>query len=184
MKVHSLANVMTDDIGEKTMIWQYAVVLKGAKIGSNCNINCHTFIENDVSIGDNVTIKPGVYLWDGMIVQDNVFIGPNVTFTNDKFPRSKQYPVAFQNTVLQKGCSIGANATVLGGVIIGSYAIVGAGSVVTKNVPANALVVGSPAKIVAWLDEKGNKLKKNADGHLHDPDSNLYSVEENFLRKL
>ena len=126
MKIHPLADVQTAQIGENTMVWQFAIILKGASVGSNCNINCHTFIENDVVVGDNVTIKSGVYLWDGITVGDNVFVGPNVTFTNDKYPRSKQYPDAFQKTVLERCCSIGANATILGGLTIGAYAIVGA----------------------------------------------------------
>lgn len=162
--IHSLADVQTKRIGKNTRVWQFAVILEGASIGENCNINCHTFIENDVVLGNNVTVKSGVYLWDGMAVEDNVFIGPNATFTNDKYPRSKQYPEAFQKTRLREGCSIGANATVLGGVTIGQYSIVGAGSVVTKDVPANALVTGSPAKVRAWLDEKGNKLIETEGG--------------------
>lgn len=158
MKIHPLAEVQTDHIGEQTTIWQYAIILKGASIGSNCNINCHTFIENDVVIGNNVTVKSGVFLWDGIIVEDDVFIGPNATFTNDKYPRSKQYPALFQKTKLEKGCSIGANATVLGGVTIGQYSIIGAGSVVTRDVPPNVIVTGNPAKIVARIDDKGNKI--------------------------
>ena len=161
MKIHPLADVQSINIGEGTVIWQFAIILKGAVIGSNCNINCHTFIENEVKIGDNVTVKSGVYLWDGMEVEDNVFIGPNATFTNDKYPRSHQ-PFSLQRIKLSKSCSIGANATILGGVHIGEYAIIGAGSVVTKDVPAYALVRGNPAKVVGWLDEKGNKLNSPA----------------------
>jgi acetyltransferase-like isoleucine patch superfamily enzyme len=146
--IHSLADVQTEDIGVDTKIWQFSIVLKNAKIGNNCNINSHTFIENDVIIGDNVTVKCGVYLWDGLIIEDNVFIGPNVTFTNDKYPRSKQYPQEFQKTVLRKGVSIGANATILGGVIIGEKSMIGAGSVVTKNIPDGELWVGNPAKFI------------------------------------
>jgi acetyltransferase-like isoleucine patch superfamily enzyme len=156
--IDPLAQVKSKDIGEGTTIWQFAVIMEQAKIGDNCNINCHTFIENDVVIGNNVTVKSGVYLWDGIVVENNVFIGPNATFTNDKYPRSKKYPSAFQKTRLEQGCSIGANATILGGITIGRYAIVGAGSVVTKDVPAYALVRGNPAKVVARLDEEGNKL--------------------------
>lgn len=104
---HALADVQSKDIGENTRIWQFCVVLFGAKIGANCNICAQVLIENDVVIGDNVTVKSGVQLWDGLRVEDNVFIGPNVTFTNDKFPRSKQYPDSFPHTILRKGCSIG-----------------------------------------------------------------------------
>lgn len=161
MKVHPSAEVQTQKVGQGTTIWQFAVVLEGAVIGTDCNINCHTFIENDVVIGNSVTIKPGVYLWDGTRVENNVFIGPNATFTNDKYPRSKSYPESFQQTLLEEGCSIGANAIILGGVTIGKFAMVGAGSVVTTDVPAYALVLGNPAKIVGWLDEQGKKIKKN-----------------------
>lgn len=145
-KIHPLSDVQTKNIGENTLVWQYTVVLKDAAIGDNCNINCQVFIENDVIIGNNVTVKPGVQLWDGIRIEDNVFIGPNVTFTNDRYPRSKQYPEEFQQTIVKKGASIGANATILGGITIGEHALIGAGSVVTKNVPANELWVGNPAK--------------------------------------
>lgn len=156
--VHKFADVQTDSIGEGTTVWQFAVILKGAVIGNNCNINCHTFIENDVVIGNNVTVKSGVYLWDGISIEDNAFIGPNVTFTNDKFPRSKQYPSSFERTVIKKGASVGAAATILGGIVIGQYALVGAGSLVTKSVPDFALVYGTPATIRGWVDEQGNRL--------------------------
>ncbi len=158
--IHSSADVQTPNIGEGTNVWQFCVVLKGAVIGSNCNINCQVFIENEVSIGNNVTIKPGVQIWDGIIIEDNVFIGPNATFTNDKFPRSKQYPDIFQSTRLKNGCSIGANATILGGITIGAYAIIAAGSVVTKDVPAYALVKGNPARISGYVNEHGNKINE------------------------
>ncbi|TDX00036.1 acyltransferase [Dinghuibacter silviterrae] len=158
--IHPTADVQTEEIGQGTVIWQFAVVLKGARIGSGCNVNCHTFIEGDVVVGNNVTVKAGVYLWNGLRVEDDVFIGPNVTFTNDKYPRSKQYPAKFQTTLLERGCSIGGGATILGGSTVGAYAVVGAGSVVTKDVPAYALVKGCPAKICGWVDEKGNKLTK------------------------
>ena len=145
--IHNTADVQTAKIGKDTRVWQFCVILKDAKIGENCNICSHCFIENDVIVGDNVTIKCGVQLWDGLEVEDDVFIGPNVTFTNDKHPRSKQYPEAFAKTIIKKGASIGANATILPGIIIGAEAMVGAGAVVTVNVPAGAVVVGNPAKI-------------------------------------
>ncbi len=147
-KIHPLSDVQTTNIGNDTFVWQYSVILKGAKIGNNCNINCQVFIENDVVIGDNVTIKPGVQIWDGTTIEDNVFIGPNVTFTNDRYPRSKQYPDAFQSTKILKGASLGANATILGGITIGENALIGAGSVVTKDIPANEIWVGNPAKFL------------------------------------
>lgn len=147
-KIHPLADVQSKNIGEGTYIWQFTVVLKDAVIGNNCNINCQVFIENDVRIGDNVTIKPGVQVWDGVTLEDNVFIGPNVTFTNDLIPRSKQYPEAFAKTLVKKGASIGANATIIAGNTIGENAIIGAGSVVTKNVSANSIWFGNPAKFI------------------------------------
>lgn len=147
MKIHPMSDVQTENIGEGTTIWQFCVVLAGAKIGKNCNLNALVLVENDVVLGDRVTVKSGVQLWDGLTVEDDVFIGPNATFTNDKFPRSKHYPAEFQRTLLKKGCSIGANATILGGVTIGHGALVGAGSVVTRDVPAHAIVCGNPAAV-------------------------------------
>ncbi len=146
--IHRLADVQSPHIGENTHIWQFCVVLPGARIGNNCNICSHCFIENDVIIGNNVTIKNGVSLYDGITIEDNVFIGPNVAFCNDKYPRSKQYPDAFLKTCIKKGASIGSNATILPGVTIGENALIGAGSVVTKDVPANTLVLGNPTHII------------------------------------
>ena len=156
--IHSLAEVQSKKIGINTSIWQFVVVLPNAAIGNNCNINSHVFIENEVQIGDNVTIKSGVQLWDGIIIEDNVFIGPNVTFTNDLIPRSKQYPESFAKTIIKEGASIGANATILAGNEIGSYAMVGAGAVVTKNVGSNELWVGNPAKQIGFVTNKGEVL--------------------------
>ncbi len=158
-QIHKLSDVQTTKIGENTSIWQYSVILKGAVIGTNCNINCHCFIENDVVIGNNVTIKSGVYLWDGLRIDDNAFIGPNVTFTNDTYPRSKRYPKSFNEIRISQGASIGANATILGGVIIGKFALIGAGSLIVKSIPDHALVYGNPAKIKGWVDKNGAKMK-------------------------
>lgn len=158
--IHPTADVQTTNIGEGTTIWQFAVILPGAFIGKNCNINCHTFIENDVKIGHRTTIKSGVYLWDGIEVADDVFIGPNVTFVNDKYPRSKQYPQKFQVTKIDNFVSIGANATIMGGVHIGKYALIAAGSLVTKDVPPFALVLGSPARIAGKVDENGTVIER------------------------
>lgn len=146
IKIHPLADVQSENIGENTSVWQFCVILKEAVIGKNCNINCQVFIENDVKIGDNVTIKPGVQIWDGVTLEDNVFIGPNVTFTNDLMPRSKVYPEKFERTLIRKGASIGANATIIAGNTIGENALIGAGSVVTKDIPANEIWIGNPAK--------------------------------------
>ncbi|MBE0369277.1 acyltransferase [Pseudoalteromonas aurantia] len=152
--IHPLSDVKTEHIGAGTTIWQFAVVFDGAQIGRNVNICAHTLVENDVVIGDNVTIKSGVYLWNGIRIEDGVFIGPNATFTNDMMPRSKEYPEKFMNTTLKKGASIGANATILPGVTIGVNAMVGAGSVVTKSVPDNAVVIGNPARVTRYLNNK------------------------------
>ncbi|GEA61979.1 acyltransferase [Vibrio comitans] len=154
MKIHPLSDVASNNIGEGTSIWQFSVVLKGATIGKNCNICAHTLIENDVTIGERVTVKSGVYIWDGITIQDDVFIGPCVAFTNDKKPRSKHYPESFLKTVIEKGASIGANATILPGITIGEGAMVGAGAVVTKNVPKNAVVVGNPARVINTIENK------------------------------
>lgn len=146
VKIHPLSDVQSDNIGDGTMIWQYCVILKNAVIGENCNINCQVLIENDVKIGNNVTIKPGVQVWDGVTLEDNVFIGPNATFTNDLFPKSKNTNFEMKKTLVKKGASIGANATILAGVTIGENVLIGAGSVVTKDVPDNEIWIGNPAK--------------------------------------
>lgn len=151
--ISPLADVKSNHIGKSTFVWQFAVILENAVIGENCNINSHTFIENDVIIGDRVTVKSGVYLWDGILIEDDVFIGPNATFTNDKYPRSKQYPQEFQKTVLKKGASIGAGAIILGGITIGEKAMVAAGALVTKDVPPFTLVKGVPAQIVSVIEK-------------------------------
>ena len=149
--IHKLADVQSKSIGVGTRIWQFCVVFAKAKIGKNCNICAQVLIENDVIIGDNVTIKSGVQLWDGIRIEDNVFIGPNVTFTNDLFPRSKIYPNHFLQTIIKAGASIGANATILPGITIGEKAMVGAGSLVTKDVLAGQVVLGNPAKVMRTL---------------------------------
>lgn len=150
--VHPSGLCESSNIGEGTRIWAFAHVLPGATIGKDCNVCDHVFVENDVSVGDRVTIKCGVQLWDGVQIEDDVFIGPNVTFTNDIFPRSRQYPESFGRTVIQAGASIGANATILPGLSIGRNAMVGAGAVVTRSVPPNAIVVGNPARISGYVN--------------------------------
>jgi UDP-2-acetamido-3-amino-2,3-dideoxy-glucuronate N-acetyltransferase len=149
--LHPQALVETTSVGTGTRIWAFAHVLPGAVIGADCNICDHVFIENDVRVGDRVTIKSGVQLWDGVSVDDDAFIGPNVTFSNDSFPRSRQRPSSFLKTVIRKGASIGANATILPGLTIGEGAMVGAGAVVTHNVPAGAIVSGNPAVIRGYV---------------------------------
>lgn len=144
--IHPSSDVQSKWLGAGTTVWQYCVVLAGARIGANCNINSHCLVENDVVVGDRVTIKCGVQLWDGLRIEDDVFVGPNVTFTNDLFPRSKVYPQKFGTTLIRKGASIGANATILCGISIGERAMVGAGSVVTRDVPAGEVWFGNPAR--------------------------------------
>lgn len=151
-EIHPLSDVRSTDIGAGTRVWQYSVIFSGARIGANCNICAHTMIEGDVIVGDNVTIKNGVYLWDGTRVEDNVFIGPNATFTNDPMPRSKHHLEEYVGVWVRSGASIGANATLLPGVTIGCNALVGAGAVVTRSVPDNAVVMGNPARVVRYLE--------------------------------
>ena len=146
--IHLLSDVKSANIGEGTNIWQFCVVFPKARIGRNCNICANVLIGNDVVIGDNVTVKSGVQLWDGLEIEDNVFIGPNVTFTNDLFPRSKVYPEKFERTVIKRGASIGANSTIIAGHTIGKNAMIGAGSIVTKDIPDNELWFGTPAKFI------------------------------------
>jgi UDP-2-acetamido-3-amino-2,3-dideoxy-glucuronate N-acetyltransferase len=155
-KIHPSSFVASKSIGAKTYIWAFCNILKGAKIGEDCNICDHVFIENDVAIGNRVTIKSGVQLWDGLRLENDVFIGPNVTFSNDKFPRSKNHSNKLLLTVIKHNASIGSNATILPGIVIGGNAMVGAGAVVTKSVPANAIVVGNPARITGYVNVNNN----------------------------
>ena len=158
-QIHPLSDVQSKEIGGGTRVWQYCVVLPDAKIGKNCNICAQVLIENDVIIGDDVTIKSGVQLWDGTRIGSRVFIGPNATFTNDQFPRSKQYPDQFLKTEIKDGASIGANATILPGLTIGEGAMVGAGAVVTRSIPPHAIVVGNPAVITGYVGTNHAKPK-------------------------
>lgn len=153
---HPNALCESSKIGARTRVWAFAHILPGATIGADCNLCDHVFVENDVTVGDRVTVKCGVQLWDGVRLEDDVFVGPNATFTNDNFPRSRQYPSKFGQTLVRKGASIGANATILPGITIGARAMVGAGAVVTRSVPPNAVVVGNPAKIVGYVDTTDN----------------------------
>jgi UDP-2-acetamido-3-amino-2,3-dideoxy-glucuronate N-acetyltransferase len=152
--VHGHALCESPNIGHGTRVWAFAHILPQARLGSDCNVCDNVFIENDVVVGDRVTLKCGVQIWDGITIEDDVFVGPNVTFTNDRFPRSKVYPESFSRTIIRKGASLGANSTILPGITIGLNAMIGAGAVVTRSVPPNAIVVGNPAKIIGYVDAK------------------------------
>ncbi|MFK1747293.1 acyltransferase [Bacteroides fragilis] len=170
IRIHPSSEVLSQQIGNDTYIWQYCIILPGAEIGSNCNICANVLIENDVKLGNNVTVESGVQLWDGVTLEDNVFIGPNVTFTNDKVPRSKMYPDLFLKTLIKKGASIGANSTIVAGHTIGEYAFVGAGSVVTKDIPANTVWYGNPAVHHGYITNEGVLLdleRKDKNGLKH-----------------
>ncbi len=156
--IHPHALVESDAIGAGTRVWAFAHVMKGAKIGERCNIGDHSFIESGVVISDDVTIKNGVSVWEGVEIGDKVFVGPNVAFTNDTRPRSKVYHAEPVRTQVLEGASIGANATILAGITIGKYAMIGAGTVVTKDVKNFELVVGCPARHAGWVDERGDKV--------------------------
>lgn len=161
--IHPNAIVESGNIGKNTRIWAFVHILKGAKIGNNCNVCDHIFIENDVIIGNNVTIKSGVYIWDGLRVEDNVFLGPNVTFTNDVYPRSKAYQKSYPRTLIKEGASIGAGSVLIAGITVGCYAMVGAGSVVTKDVRDFELTYGNPASHHGYICKCTRKIDfKNA----------------------
>lgn len=177
---HEKAQVETENIGENTRIWAFSYILSGAQIGSNCNICSHTFIEGDVTVGDNVTIKSGVYIWDGVKIASNVFIGPNVTFTNDLLPRSKRFLDKYLETTICEGASIGANSTIIAGLTIGKYALVGAGSVVTKDIPNNTLWYGNPAVFKGFICDCGSKLGEE---FLCSECNDQYKLEEGEIRK-
>ena len=161
--LHEFAIVESNNIGHGTRVWAFAHILPGAVIGRDCNICDHTFIENDVVIGDRVTIKCGVQVWDGVRIEDDVFVGPNATFTNDPFSRSKAYlsPDKLGRTIIRKGASIGANATILPGLTIGEHAMVGAGAVVTRDVPLKSIVLGNPAQIVGYCDVERIRVEQH-----------------------
>ncbi|NVM65354.1 acetyltransferase-like isoleucine patch superfamily enzyme [Mucilaginibacter sp. SG538B] len=174
--IHHLADVQSNNIGNDTSIWQFCVILKNAVIGSNVNINCNCFLENDVIIGNHVTIKSGVQIWDGVTIEDHVFIGPNATFTNDLIPRSKVYPEEFKKTLVKKGASIGANATIVAGIEIGEFSFIGAGSVVTKSVPPYTVWYGNPAVHKGYITPNAKILDMN----LLDKESNVQYVLEGY----
>lgn len=166
--IHSTAIVEDVELADSTNVWAYAHVMRGAVVGSNVNIGDHGFIEGGAQVGNNVTLKNGVSVWEGITIEDGVFVGPNVTFTNDRYPRSPRMDQAgiryrkrenwLVETVLREGCSIGAAAVILPGIEVGCFAMVGAASLVSKDVPPFALVVGNPARVVADVCSCGQKL--------------------------
>lgn len=181
--IHATSEVFSKNIGSGTSIWQFCVVLEGAVIGTNCNINSQCFIENDVVIGNNVTVKSGIYIWDKIHIEDDVFLGPNVVFTNDLRPRSKRR-VPYAATLIKQGASIGANSTILAGVTIGRYAMSGIGSVITRDVPDYALVYGNPAKIKGWVDEDGNKLTAKPNNQFVNDEGDKFQLTKDGLIRL
>ena len=151
--IHPHALVETPNIGAGTRVWAFAHVLKGASIGCDCNICDGVFVEGGAVVGDRVTVKCGVQLWDAVVLEDDTFVGPNVTFTNDPFPRSRHHLQSYRETIVRRGASIGANATILPGLVIGEDAMVGAGAVVTHDVAPRAIVAGNPARVIGSVDE-------------------------------
>jgi len=170
--IHHTSEILSKNIGMGTKIWQYCAILEGAIIGENCNINFGVFIENDVIIGNNVTIKSGVQLWDGVRIADNVFVGPNVSFTNDLLPRSKRTPNLFLKTYIDEGASLGANSTILAGCRIGKYAMIGAGSVVTKEVLPYTVIIGVPGRQSGFITKEGILISMD----MFDKNGNHYEI--------
>lgn len=174
--VHPNAICESDEIGKDTRIWAFVHILKDVKIGEDCNLCDYVFVENGVTIGDRVTIKNGISVWNGVTIEDDVFLGPNCVLTNDLYPRSKGYHRENIKTLLKKGSTVGANATVICGITLGKYCMVGAGSVVTKSVPDFALVFGNPARFKYWISRKGDKLSFNENDEAIDIDGNRYKI--------
>jgi acetyltransferase-like isoleucine patch superfamily enzyme len=156
--IHKSSIVETSKIGVGSSIWAFVHILNDVEIGKNVNICDHCFIENGVRIGDDVTIKCGVWIWDGILIKNKVFVGPSVTFTNDLYPRSKNKKYEKRDTILEEGCSIGASSTILAGIKIGKYSMIGAGSVVTKDVGDHELIYGNPARKTGYICKCGKKL--------------------------
>ena len=164
-------------VGDGTRVWAFTNVMDGAAIGKNCNICDGCFIESGAVIGDNVTVKNHVSVWTGVTLEDNVFVGPNATFINDRFPRSRSKEWELEKTAVRKGATLGANCTVMCGITIGEYAVIGAGSVVTVDVPAHAVVVGNPARRIGWAGHDGRRLNE----HLQSPTGLQYRISDKGL---
>ncbi len=176
--VHPNALVESDDIGKDTRIWAFSHVLKNVTIGEDCNICDGCFVESGVTIGNRVTIKNSISVWEGVTIEDDVFLGPSCVFTNDMFPRSKAHHSTYVKTLVKNGASIGANATIICGIELGRYCLVGAGAVVTKSVPDFALVTGNPARFKYWVSKTGEKLDFNKAGTASDSAGNKYKLNE------
>lgn len=176
--VHPNALVESDDIGKDTRIWAFVHVLKNSKIGEDCNICDGSFVESGVTIGNRVTIKNSISIWEGVTIEDDVFLGPNCVFTNDMYPRSKAHHSTYVKTLVKKGASIGANATIICGIELGKYCLIGAGSVVTKSIPDFALVTGNPARFKYWISKNGEKLKFDDKGLASDSAGNKYRLND------
>jgi UDP-2-acetamido-3-amino-2,3-dideoxy-glucuronate N-acetyltransferase len=179
--VHPLALCESTDIGKNTRIWAFSHVMKDVKIGEDCNFGDHSFVESNVNIGNRVTVKNGVAIWHGVTIEDDVFLGPNCVLTNDLFPRSKAYHSEDIPTLIKKGASIGANATIICGITIGEYAMVGAGAVVKKNVLPFNLVAGVPARVIGYVSLNGDKLEFDSNNIARDSSGNYYRKENEMI---
>lgn len=179
--VHPLALCESTDIGKNTKIWAFSHIMKDVKIGEDCNFGDHSFVESNVNIGNRVTVKNGVAIWHGVTIEDDVFLGPNCVLTNDLFPRSKAYHSEDIPTLIKKGASIGANATIICGITIGEYAMVGAGAVVKKNVFPFNLVAGVPARVIGYVGLNGDKLEFDSNNIARDSSGNCYRKEKEMI---
>ena len=176
--------VESEEIGEGTRIWAFAHVLKGVVIGKDCNVGDHSFIEGGAQIGNKVVVKNGVSIWDGVTIEDRVFIGPNAAFINDRVPRAGVYHEKYEKTLIKKGASVGANATLLCGITLGRWCVVGAGSVVTSDVPDYGLVYGNPARLEGWVCRCGKRLVQRTEGVRREEEQRVRGSEVERVRRL
>ena len=181
--IHPTAIVHTKHVGAHTNIWQFVVILEDVRIGDHCNINGFVGLDNDIVIGDHVTIKSGTFIGSGVRVEDHVFIGPYVCFVNDRHPRSRVQPDHRPIITLEEGCTIGAQVIIMEGIRVGRYAMVGAGSILTQDVPPHALVTGRPARRVGWVDHAGHPLTRDGDDWVSDV-GGRFTVSDGQLRPL